>query len=290
MLASAPSLVRPATSRHLTRKQPHITNQLDPLWSEDLQQLAKQRSERDRISEQRRQMQLASQQWFILHWYDKLVAWLGDNIVKIEVFEDQLMRWITTDLQHTFTLEPKCHLFLHRYGVTDCQHFDEELQVAKQQSRPRHLHFNMTAERQALRQKEKQKARLSTTMGPEDSDNEVEIIEDVDATPVPRVTAKQGLQYSPCHSSFRQMDDKALLACYPQEELFGLVFPGATFRKPTYYENRAKFTCTVASVLAEHEAAGNSNKGRWSSYLAARRLARGEGSKPPGRSSRSNLK
>ncbi|KAG6381474.1 hypothetical protein JVT61DRAFT_53 [Boletus reticuloceps] len=53
MLAPAPSFMRPATSRHSTCKQPRITNQLDPLWSEDLQQLVKQRSERDRISEQR---------------------------------------------------------------------------------------------------------------------------------------------------------------------------------------------------------------------------------------------
>ena len=56
---------------------------------------------------------------------------------------------------------------------------------------------------------------------------------------------------------------------------------GATFHQVTYYDNRAKFLQTIPSLLFEYEAAGHSEKGKWSSYLAARHRAMGETFKPP---------
>ena len=71
-----------------------------------------------------------------------------------------------------------------------------------------------------------------------------------------------------------------------QETLFSLIFRGATFRRVTYYDNRAKFLQTIPSLLFEYEAAGHSEKGKWSSYLAAHCRAMGKTSKPPGGKSR----
>jgi hypothetical protein len=51
-------------------KQPRITNQLHPLWNEDLQCLGRECSEWDKVEEQHRVMELDKKQHFFLHWYN----------------------------------------------------------------------------------------------------------------------------------------------------------------------------------------------------------------------------
>ena len=68
---------------------------------------------------------------------------LGEDTILIEVFKPSLHQWITISLDHTFTVESGCHLFLHRYGVTLCANFDEDLQVARDSKYPPHLRLNM---------------------------------------------------------------------------------------------------------------------------------------------------
>ena len=83
------------------------------------------------------------------------------------------------------------------------------------------------------------------------------------------------------------MDDKTLQDHYAWEDLFGLIFQGVKYNQGTYYDNCQKFHNTILTLLAEHEAAGSSKKGKWASYLAEHRLAMGEISKPSGKVSKS---
>lgn len=87
----------------------------------------------------------------------ELVASLGADIHKIEVYDEHLQRWIPTALTHTISLESGCNVFLRRYGVMHCNSFQELLMASKCISRPRHLRFNMTGERDAVRMKLKAK-------------------------------------------------------------------------------------------------------------------------------------
>lgn len=77
---------------------------------------------------------------------EDVVASLGSSITQIEVFEDQLMRWIPADLARTFKLKPQSHVFIRRFGVTHCVDFDDQYALAKESSRPRSLMFNMKGE------------------------------------------------------------------------------------------------------------------------------------------------
>jgi hypothetical protein len=265
------------------------------------------------------------------------------------------MRWIPTDLEHTFKLDLHCHVFIRHYGVTECPDFDKQFHLTRVSSRPRHLRFNMKAERHHLCQKIKQ--RESKVI--DHSDEEIEIVDKAVITP--RVPSKHALEPSPkqfhegpaclrqrlrslsptstisllvsqstsvslassplssttslpesdisssdkivpitcprwadgqvwlkgmftCDMAvgFHQMDNKALLVRYSQEESFGCIFQGAVFRQGTYYDNRYKFTNAIPSLLAEHKAAGNSKNGKWSTYVAAHRMALDESVKPSG--------
>ncbi|KAF8546334.1 hypothetical protein OG21DRAFT_1527896 [Imleria badia] len=66
------------------------------------------------------------------------------------------------------------HLFIHRYGVTWCLGFDQDLQVARDSKRPAHLRLNMRSECDGTHVKLKARATSQLHI---DSDSEVEIIE-----------------------------------------------------------------------------------------------------------------
>ena len=117
-----------------------------------------------------------------------LVASLGNHITKIKVFEEKFMKWIPTRLNHTFRLEPECHVFVHCHGVTCCKDFDNHFDMAQWASQPCHLRFNMKAECDSLRAKIKQREYQS--------DDEVEIVTVQDTRPV-----KCALETSPRHQS-----------------------------------------------------------------------------------------
>ena len=56
----------------LPSKQPHITDQLDPLWAQDLQTRARQHAEKDWHTEEKKVKELAAKQCFVIHWYDSV--------------------------------------------------------------------------------------------------------------------------------------------------------------------------------------------------------------------------
>ena len=58
------------TKKLLPSKQPRITDQLDPLWAQDLQARACQHAEKDRHTEGKKAKELAAKQCFVIHWYD----------------------------------------------------------------------------------------------------------------------------------------------------------------------------------------------------------------------------
>ncbi|KAG1786127.1 uncharacterized protein HD556DRAFT_1449982 [Suillus plorans] len=196
-------------------KPPRITKQLDPMWEKDLCQYAQDDIESKRIAERRKEIERKSKQWFVLNWFDadhapvkrqwvsdckyflfyqlvddvELVASLGDNITKIEVFEDHLKQWIPASLSHPFVLESECHVFIRRLGVTECLDFDDLHTLSKESMHPAHLCLNIKRERDGVRLKLKVK-RAQTPSEPEAQSDDVEIIEDsTQATPKPSVNA-----------------------------------------------------------------------------------------------------
>ena len=60
------------TKKLLPSKQSRITDQLDPLWAQDLQARAHQRAEKDRRTEGKKAKELAAKQCFVIHWYDSV--------------------------------------------------------------------------------------------------------------------------------------------------------------------------------------------------------------------------
>jgi hypothetical protein len=109
-----------------------------------------------------------------------LVASLGDNILKIDVFEERFMRWIPSVLTYPFTLDSRCHIFVRRHGVTDCSDFDDLFKSSKLVARPTHMCFNMKGERDSLRKTNKQRQASAAA-----SSSDVEIIDNTQLTPKP---------------------------------------------------------------------------------------------------------
>lgn len=101
---------------------------------------------------------------------DKLVN--GRPINKMNIFEEQFMRWIPTTLSHTIQLQSDCHVFLCHHGVMICKGFDVLFKLAREASHHNHIHFNMKGERGAVWAKLKKKQ----CSLPPNSDLEVEIV------------------------------------------------------------------------------------------------------------------
>ncbi|KAG1846157.1 hypothetical protein C8R48DRAFT_779649 [Suillus tomentosus] len=210
-------------------KPPRITNQLDPMWEKDLRQYAQDDIESKRIAERRKEIERKSKQRFVLNWFDadhapikrqwvsdckyfpfyqlvddiELVASLGNNITKIEVFEDRLKQWIPASLSHPFVLESECHVFIRRLGVTECLDFNALHTLSKESMRPAHLRLNIKREHDGVRSKLKVKraqtpssdvqsdgVEIVEASEPEAQSDDVEIVEDsTQATPKPSVNA-----------------------------------------------------------------------------------------------------
>ncbi|KAG1719108.1 uncharacterized protein EDB91DRAFT_1257907 [Suillus paluster] len=163
-----------------TSKPPRITQQMDPIWTTDLHARARQEAEQQRVELRRKEMEREAKQRFVLHWYDScpyypqwqladdpdLIALLGEDLRKMEVYEEHTNRWIPAGLSHTFSLKSGCNVFIRRYGVSRCRDFQELLNISRQGTRPRHLRFNMTGERDAVRTKLKCKDTILKVEGP----------------------------------------------------------------------------------------------------------------------------
>ncbi|KAG1823302.1 hypothetical protein EV424DRAFT_1607712 [Suillus variegatus] len=154
---------------HKLSKPPRVTDQLDPMWTGDLNARAREEIESKRVSERCKEMERASRQHFVLYWFDAdntpvsmqwavhcpyfpqyqlsddlaLVNSLGSNIEKIDVFEESFMCWIPSMLAHPFTLDSGCHVFIRRHGVTECSGFDDLFKSSKLLTHPSHMRFNM---------------------------------------------------------------------------------------------------------------------------------------------------
>ncbi|KIK35154.1 hypothetical protein CY34DRAFT_17199 [Suillus luteus UH-Slu-Lm8-n1] len=128
----------PAFLIHTPSKPPHVTDQLDPLWAGDLNTCTRKEIESTRVAGCRKEMERKAKQHFVLYWFDAdnvpvlmqwvmhcpyfphyqlsddptLVASLGANILKIDVFEECFMRWIPSVLMYPFTLDSRCHVFI----------------------------------------------------------------------------------------------------------------------------------------------------------------------------------
>ncbi|KAG1725133.1 hypothetical protein EDD22DRAFT_961690 [Suillus occidentalis] len=159
---------------------------MDPIWATDLRAWARQEADNKHVEERRKEMEREVRQHFVLHWFDadnaavkvewvskcpyypqwqladdpELVTSLGTDIHKIEVYDEHFRCWIPTALTHTISLESGCHLFLRRYGVIQCDGFQELLTASKHTLRPRHLRFNMTGECDIVRTKLKAKREI----------------------------------------------------------------------------------------------------------------------------------
>jgi hypothetical protein len=114
----------------------------------------------------------------------ELVTALGENITKIEVFEDRLKEWIPASLSHPLTLESECHVFIRRYGITDCHNFDELYNASKESMHPAHLRTNMKLNRNRLRTAINATKRSLPQPASEDVESlEVEIVDNTPITP-----------------------------------------------------------------------------------------------------------
>ncbi|KAG1764942.1 hypothetical protein EDD22DRAFT_845643 [Suillus occidentalis] len=69
----------------------------------------------------------------------ELIALLGENMWKIEVYKDCSNHWIQAGLSHTFSLESGCNIFSCHFGVLHCRDFQELLNISRQGTRPCHL-------------------------------------------------------------------------------------------------------------------------------------------------------
>ncbi|KAG2108673.1 uncharacterized protein F5147DRAFT_773469 [Suillus discolor] len=218
---------------HKLSKPPHVTDQLDPMWTGDLNARAREEIESKRVSERRKEMERASRQRFVLYWFDAdntpvLMQWavhcpyfpqyqlsddpalvnsLGSNISKIDVFEESFMRWIPSTLAHPFTLDSGCHVFIRRHGVTECSGFDELFKSSKLLTRPSHMRFNMKGERDSIRKKMKQ--RQASTPA---SSSDVEILDDdMQLTPELKKTKRRQTSIAASSSDVEILDNEAQL-------------------------------------------------------------------------------
>ncbi|KAG1777176.1 hypothetical protein EV702DRAFT_1226088 [Suillus placidus] len=186
----APVASSSSTALHAsTSKPPRITQQMDRIWTTDLHARARQEAEQQRVELCCKEMEREAKQRFVLHWYDSddapvlvewvsyypqwqladdpdLIALLGEDLRKIEVYKERTNRWIPVGLSHMFSLESGCNIFIRRYGVSRCRDFQELLNISRQGTRPRHLRFNMTGERDAVRTKLKCKDTILKAEGP----------------------------------------------------------------------------------------------------------------------------
>ncbi|KAG1894980.1 uncharacterized protein F5891DRAFT_1194646 [Suillus fuscotomentosus] len=163
-------------------------------------------------------MERKAKQRFVLYWFDAdnapvlmqwvmhcpyfpqyqlsgdpaLVASLGDNILKIDVFEERFMRWIPSALTYPFTLDSRCHIFVRHHGVTDCSDFDDLFKSSKLVAHPTHMRFNMKGERDSLRKTNKQQQASAAA-----SLSDVEIIDDTQLTPKPTLGKRHRLATPP---------------------------------------------------------------------------------------------
>ena len=135
--------------------------------------------------------------YYQLSNHPDVVASLGDDIYDIEVYEDSMMCWIATSLDHSFTVKLKGHVFVWHLGVMECFGFDEHYQLSRQLSQPQHFWFNMKAECEGVRAKAKQKP----VVFPSDTDDEVEIIAHSAPALLQACTSKQTLEPSPRHQN-----------------------------------------------------------------------------------------
>ncbi|KAG1904179.1 uncharacterized protein F5891DRAFT_1184362 [Suillus fuscotomentosus] len=191
---------------HTPSKPPHITDQLDPLWAGDLNTRAREAIESTRVAGRRKEMERKAKQHFVLYWFDAdnapvlmqwvmhcpyfpqyqlsddpaLVASLGDNILKIDVFEEHFMWWIPSALTYPFTLDLWCHIFIQCHSVTDCSDFNDLFKSSKLVARPTHMRFNMKGECDSLHKTNKQQQASAAA-----SSSDVEIIDDTQLTPKP---------------------------------------------------------------------------------------------------------
>ncbi|KAG1838438.1 hypothetical protein DFJ58DRAFT_733812 [Suillus subalutaceus] len=191
---------------HKVSKAPHITDQLDLLWAGDLNTRAREEIESKRVADRRKEMEQAAKQHFVLYWFDAddtpvlmqwvvhcpyflqyqlsddptLIASLGTDIQKIDIFEESFMRWILSALTHPFTLDSGCHVFIRCHSITDCNDFDDLFKSSKLLARPSHMCFNMKGKHDSLRKMKKQRQASATA-----SSSDIEIIDDTQLTPKP---------------------------------------------------------------------------------------------------------
>ncbi|KAG2117878.1 uncharacterized protein F5147DRAFT_648318 [Suillus discolor] len=219
-LIAAPTPVPvPAPAPAPIKKLPCITQQLDPLWISDLNARVQHEVKQQRITEHRKEMEKAVKQQFILHWYDAdnapvieewvtncpffpqfqladdsvLVDLLGEEINKIEVFDEHIQRWIPAGLTHTFSLQSGCHIFIRRQGVTICEGFNDLYKASRCSVCPPHLCYNMKGEREGVHMKIKHKLDVPV---PSDSGSDVEIVE-MPVTPIAVGKGKRRCEGSP---------------------------------------------------------------------------------------------
>ncbi|KAG2368027.1 hypothetical protein BDR07DRAFT_151897 [Suillus spraguei] len=164
-------------------------------------------------------MEKAAKQRFVLHWYDAnnapvveewvtdcpfypqfqladdpaLIDSLGEDINKIEVFEERLQRWIPAGLTYAFSLQSGCHVFIRRRGVTVCEGFNDLYKASRCGVRPPHLRSNMKGERDGVRTKLKKKRNVPV---PSDTESDVEIVE-MPITPMTVGKGKRRCEGSP---------------------------------------------------------------------------------------------
>ncbi|KAG2366722.1 hypothetical protein BDR07DRAFT_1373437 [Suillus spraguei] len=207
-----PSLTQPSTKQQ--RKQDgdeihdnFLIEEMDN--ATDLCAWARKEADVKWVEEHCKEMEREEKQCFVLHWFDsdntavkmewvskcpyypqwqladdpELVASLGTDIRKIEVYNECLQCWIPTALSHTISLESGCHVFLRRYDVMQCNDFPELLTASKHISRPHHLWFNMRGERDIVQTKLKAKQEWVPLSDPE---AEVEIIK-IPTSPICKV-------------------------------------------------------------------------------------------------------
>ncbi|KAG1812461.1 uncharacterized protein BJ212DRAFT_1483099 [Suillus subaureus] len=138
---------------------------MDPIWATDLHAQARQEADDKQVEECRKEMEREVRQHFALHWFD------ADNAaVKVEwvskcpyypqwqlANDPELITSLGTDIHK---IKSGCHLFLHCYGVIQCDGFQELLMASKHTSRPHHLWFNMTGEHDVMRKKLKAKQEI----------------------------------------------------------------------------------------------------------------------------------
>ncbi|KAG1739076.1 hypothetical protein EDD22DRAFT_851999 [Suillus occidentalis] len=221
-------------------------------------------------SKRRKETERASKQRSMLFWYDSddvpvmmkrvvhcpyypqyqliddpaLVQSLGDNVQKIDIFEEGFMRWIPSTLSHTFTLGSGCQIFIRRHGVTQCSEFDELLRSSKLLIQSPHMRFNIKGESNGVRRKKRQHLAISPSPTPSQTET--------------WSTSSASSGVIPVHVPIYKPAKKK-------------VWPHAM-----YTIDMASWLETEPTILEMHKKAGRTPDGLWSNYLAARSRALGD--------------